>query len=98
MKHCDDYINDFRAPMCLRAFLLRHRLPASDGMVLDAAGFNPSLYADYKGERVRVVMASRLGDVGITSNLSAERGYDHRVHVEELANFSGSGEPQEGQG
>jgi uncharacterized protein YtpQ (UPF0354 family) len=38
--------------------------------------------------RVRVVMASSHGDVGITKNLKAERGYDIRVPVMYLDNFS----------
>ena len=48
----------------------------------------PMLFADHEGRRVRVVMASRFGDVGITNNLKAERGYDKRVSVAELSNFS----------
>lgn len=31
------------------------------------------------GTRVNVVMASRMGDVGITTNLEVERGYDVRI-------------------
>ena len=39
--------------------------------------------------RVKVVMASRFGDVGITGDLTAENGYDLRVPVEAaLSNFS----------
>jgi hypothetical protein len=33
-------------------------------------------------------MASRFGDVGITSNLDAEYGYDDRVAVEDLTDFT----------
>lgn len=36
------------------------------------------------GTKVRVVMASRFGDVGITDNLTAEAGYLARVTVEKL--------------
>lgn len=84
-KHCDDYIDDETQPACLRAFLDHARSPAH-GMLRDKP--RPALFADYHGERVRVVMASRFGDVGITSNLSAERGYDRRVAVGDLASFS----------
>ena len=38
--------------------------------------------------RVRVVMASRFGDVGITNNLKAEHGYEVRVYVPWLVDFS----------
>lgn len=50
----------------------------------------PTLFADHGKTRVRVVMASRLGDVGITKNLTVRRGYEKRVMVEELTNFSES--------
>ena len=40
------------------------------------------------GTRVRVVMASRLGDVGVTRDLGANHGYEVRVPVEVLKDFS----------
>lgn len=40
------------------------------------------------GQMVRVVMASRFGDVGITPNLKAAHGYVARVQVSALDNFS----------
>lgn len=40
------------------------------------------------GSRVRVVMASRFGDVGITHNLKAFKGYCKRVPVSALHDFS----------
>lgn len=83
-KHCDDYIDDVTQPECLRAFLDHVRSPAHGSLRDDP---RPKLFADYHGKRVRVVMASRLGDVGITSNLSAEHGYDKRVAVADLSNF-----------
>lgn len=36
------------------------------------------------GSRVKIVMASRFGDVGITDDLTAEHGYHARVSLEEL--------------
>ena len=83
-KHCDDYIDDPTQPECLRVFLDHVRSPAHGGLRDDP---RPKLFANYAGKRVRVVMASRLGDVGITSNLSAEHGYDRRVAVSSLSNF-----------
>lgn len=41
-----------------------------------------------RGARVRVVMASRFGDVGITDNLEAENGYGARVFIPELYDFA----------
>lgn len=84
MRHCDDYIDDETAPVALRAYLERARSPGH-GM-LSKEPF-PKLFADYCGKRVRVVMASRLGDVGITTDLGADFTYQVRVAVEELANF-----------
>jgi hypothetical protein len=48
---------------------------------------HPRLFADYGAARVRVTMASRLGDVGITCDFDAEVGYNERVGVHELTNF-----------
>ena len=57
----------------------------------------PKLFATYngegwrgveKGDRVRVVMASRLGDVGCTKNLEADSGYQLRTSVDNLSEFS----------
>jgi hypothetical protein len=83
-KHCDDYIDDQTAPAALRTFLERARSPAH-GALIDAP--YPKLFADYQGKRVRVTMASRFGDVGITSDLQAEDGYKTRVTVAMLINF-----------
>lgn len=84
MKHCDDYIDDESAPASLRAYLQRAR-SLGHGM-LNSEPF-PKLFADYEGARVRVVMASRLGDVGITSEHADDWTYQKRVSVEDLANF-----------
>jgi hypothetical protein len=84
-KHCDDYIEDETQPECLRAFLEHARSPAHGSGRADP---RPTLFASYQGKRVRVVMASRLGDVGITSNLHAEHGYEKRVAVADLSGFS----------
>ncbi len=93
-KHCDDYIDDQAAPAVLRAFLERARSPAHGH--LSSAPF-PKLYATYNGEdwsgvttgsRVRVTVASRMGDVGITTNLDADYGYQVRCFVEQLSDFS----------
>lgn len=83
-RHCDDYIDDESAPAALRAFLGRARSPAHGHL---SAEPYPKLFADHDGQRVRVVMASRLGDVGITADLDAEFGYQTRVPVEDLSNF-----------
>jgi len=88
-KHCDDYIHDVTAPRVLRFFLLINRLPAADSALCREFGVEPVLYATYDGKRVRVSMASRMGDVGITNRLDDLRGgYDKRVWIDQLSEFS----------
>jgi hypothetical protein len=84
-KHCDDYIDDETAPAALRSFLERARSPAH-GMLSNEPF--PKLFADWEGKRVRVVMASQFGDLGITHVLTADHGYKTRVAVGDLKNFS----------
>lgn len=87
--HCDDVINmGFKYPICLRYFLLVMRLPAIEKSIIRQAVGMPECYATYKDVRVKLVMASRMGDVGITTNLEAESGYDQRVSLDQLSEFS----------
>lgn len=85
-RHCDDYIRDKTAPMCLRRFLLFKRMPPM--WTWKSNWGQPNLFATSQGKRVRVVMASRFGDVGITTDLNADYGYNERVYVSDLTNFS----------
>ena len=87
-KHCDEYIRDKTQPSCLRVFLLYHRVPAVARRRWQLRGWPvPDLYAEFKGRRVRLTMASRFGDVGITENLRAP-SYRKRVMIGQLTNFS----------
>lgn len=83
-RHCDEYIDDPTAPRGLRKFLARARSPAHGALVPEPY---PTLFADHKNRRVRVVMASRFGDVGISPDLDRDYGYEARVPLEELTNF-----------
>lgn len=47
----------------------------------------PRCFADYNGYRVRLTMASRLGDVGISPMLEGNSGYRERVSLADLSNF-----------
>ena len=87
-RHCDEYVSDISQPVCLRFFLFVQRLPAVLTMLCHQAGVRPKLFADFNGKRVRVTMASRFGDVGITENKYQEDGYTQRVNVAQLSNFS----------
>ena len=84
-RPCDDYIDDPTAPEALRKYLAFARAPAH-GQLLPKP--HPTLFADHEGTRVRVTMASRIGDVGISTDLGRELGYDRRVAVSQLSNFS----------
>lgn len=102
-RHCDDYIEDATQPECLRRFLEYNRLPAAAKYPTGDEAFDagmeahlgcpmwrapvPVLFADHAGRRVRVTMASRFGDVGITKHLDAQHGYDRRVAIGDLSNF-----------
>jgi hypothetical protein len=88
-KHCDDYIDDPTQPKALRRYLRYHRWPAVWQARAQGLGVKePVLFARYNGIKVRVVMASRMGDVGITTRLDAERGYQDRVYIEDLTHFT----------
>jgi len=87
-RHCDEYIHDLKQPKCLRWWLFVQRLPAFDKLLCEENGVNPRLFATWDGRRVRLTMASRLGDVGVTSDFKQQMGYERRVSVEELTDFS----------
>lgn len=93
-RHCDEYIDDETQPAVLRKFLDRARSPGHGMMSQEPY---PKLFATYngvdwmgvaKGDRVRIVMASRMGDVGATKNMDAESGYQLRCAVADLIEFS----------
>lgn len=84
--HCDFVLdNPHKFPDCLVRFLKHHRAPAIEKVGKES----PVCFAtDAHGDRVRLVMASRLGDVGITTNLKSDQGYERRIFVEYLSDFS----------
>ena len=88
--HCDDAITDYELPDCIRYYLLINRLPATEKIPVVAMVGEPKCFATYKNKRVRLVMASRMGDIGITEKLDTENGYDERVSIDELSDFTES--------
>ena len=87
----DDYILDFTMPQALQAFILVNRLPAMEKNILTEVYGYPELYCckvDDPLRARRVVMASRMGDLGITLDLLAKNGYESRVLVHELQDFT----------
>jgi len=85
MRYCDDIADDPTTPECVRAFVNHARAPAH-GALLGTP--RPKLFATHNGKRVQVVMASRLGDVGVTQNMRTGASYRQRVMLDELTDFS----------
>lgn len=96
--HVDDFIlqsamaiGPDKANMQFASFvLMQMRLPAAMQTVYRKLFPLPPLYCTHNGKRVRVTMASRMGDVGVNTLLEADRGYSARVCVDELSEFSDS--------
>ncbi len=89
--HIENFIYDLSLPAYVRAWIIVQRLPAIEKWAVESTFGVGKLFADspeFPGIRVRVTMASRLGDVGITPDLNREMGYDKRVMFETLDNFS----------
>lgn len=86
--HCDFEIRNFKNSRYLRYFLLVHRMSAIDRALIVECYGEPKCFADHNGKRVRLTMASRFGDVGISSDLRQPHGYSDRVMVRDLENFS----------
>jgi len=87
-KDSIDYIYDFDIPVMLRAWIIMMNLPALESETFRSAGIVPSIYAKYKRDWVRLVMASRLGDVGISYSIDSDTGYDKRVMLSDLSEFT----------
>lgn len=82
----EDVLHDFDLPAMVRGFIAINQGPATETMAIREAGFMPRLYASYRGERVRVTMVSRLGDVGV-SRKDEEYGYFDRCSIYDLSEF-----------
>lgn len=83
--HCDDWHEKRLGPPCVAAYLEWARARAHGAFEKN----KPALYADHpEMGRVRVVMASRFGDVGITAKLTDARGYERRVMLGALTKFA----------
>ena len=88
MRHCDEYISDPTTPSALKNYLEVARAPAMNKYKLSIKLGHPQCFATYNGQKVKLVMASRLGDVGISYDLTAERGYDKRIYLDDLSDFT----------
>ena len=88
--HCDDLWATKAVSPCVLAFLDAARAPAIEQVGKE----QPNLFASYGGKRVRVTMASRFGDVGITEDLQRAYGYDNRVYLPDLTDFAAEAKPR----
>lgn len=86
MIHCEDVIDDHTYPEILRKFVAFHRQPAIEILKHPQEEW-PVLWAtDRFGTPCRVVMASRLGDLGV--NYTGDFvGYSMRWTVDELSDY-----------
>lgn len=71
------------------AFEESHGWMVGQVFMLKADTTNPNSPLLKAGTRVKVVMVSRFGDCGITTNLKADKGYSNRVMPFELKMLDG---------
>ncbi len=83
----EDAMRDYSLPAIVRGFIAINSGPATETMAIREAGFMPRLYGTHEGERVRVVMVSRMGDIGISRD-DKEHGYFKRCSIYDLTDFS----------
>lgn len=92
LVHVDDFTDDSNWQDNLdpyAVFVLNHmRRPAINKYQWSRFMDSYPLFCNYKGVRHRITMASRFGDVGITTRLDHSSGYEERVYVNELSHFS----------
>jgi len=72
-----------------RWVLLFMRFPSAWQLAFAEFFGDRKLYCTYNGDRYRVTMASRFGDIGLAPALAPEdSGYEHRVLVKECSDWS----------
>lgn len=89
--HVDDFIDHYKSNAYARWVFTIFRLPAALAGAVAPWSKQFRLYCDYQGKRWRVIGASRMGDVWLTSKLEASGDgfpYEQRVDVAECSNFT----------
>jgi len=87
VEHIEDHIYDLKLPAFVRTWITINRLPAIEKWAMEETFGVMKITAEHEGKRVRVTMASRMGDCGITTQMSREHGYDKRVMFSTLSKF-----------
>ncbi len=88
--HVDDFVDSGTGDMGIhyaRLMLGIMRMP-SHGIALDSLTKRFRLFCTYNGERYRVVMASRMGDIGLSKHFEQDTGYSIRVAVTDCREWS----------
>lgn len=78
---------DLDLPAHVRAFLAINLMNGVCTSAVEEAGYMPRLYGTWNGERVRVVMVSTMGDIGISRD-DVQRGYFERCSIYDLTDYA----------
>lgn len=99
--HVDDFIDRHPSPIkegepghepCInyaRFVFMLFRLPATQQIAFAPYASQFKLFCTWEGKRWRVIGASRLGDVWLTSDFTRDTGYDRRVDLAQCSEWSG---------
>jgi len=95
MIHVDDFIDGTFETVphsgmtnYARWILAHARMPAGLQMAVHKFIKDRKLFCTWNGKRYRCTGASRMGDVWLTSNMEKDHGYDERVSVDEVTEWS----------
>lgn len=94
--HVDDFIDDSLGTLndknaqYARWMFNHFRLPASLRYDFDKFMKDYKLFCTYKNKKYRVTGASRLGDVWLNKDFTADHGYNLRVSVDQCSEWSDS--------
>jgi hypothetical protein len=92
--HIDDFIDsigwdrDNTMEDYAKFFFLLHRLPAYMKIAFDTWIKQYKLFCSYNGFRWRVTGCSRMGDIWLAKDPTQDTGYDERVMVDQVTDFS----------
>ena len=94
-QHVDEFIEDSfsnrtKSVKYARWVLMHFRLPATLRSDFSEFMEDKKLFCTFNGSRFKVIGASRLGDVWLTSNLDGGFPYKYRVSVDECSQWGDS--------
>ena len=86
--HVDDFVMNSKSDPYAAWMLMYFRLPAIQKTRFAPFMADRQLFCTYNGRQYRVIGGSRMGDIWLTSDFSKDHGYEHRVYVDQCANWS----------